>query len=134
MKFKVLSLTTLLAASLCWSCSFNSIEDDLLPEPIDFCDPADTSTISFQDTIFPIFTRYCSNQANGDCHWTGASIPKPDYTTYAGIKQKIDEGRIQDRLFTQGTMPPSNSNGPQTVSECDKTLIQKWIAQGALNN
>ena len=122
MKFKVISLTALLAACLCWSCSFNSIEDDLLPEPIDICDPTDT--------------KYCSNNANGDCHFSGASIPKPDYTAYAGIKQKIDEGRIQARLFDQNPspMPPSNSLGPQTMSTCEITLLQRWIAQGAPNN
>jgi hypothetical protein len=136
MKFKVISLAVLLAACFCWSCSFNSIEDDLLPDPIDICDPNDTSAVSFQDTILPIFTKYCSNNANGDCHFGGASIPKPDYTAYAGIKQKIDDGRIQARLFDQNPspMPPSNSLGPQTMSTCEITLLQRWIAQGAPNN
>ncbi|HEX2900136.1 MAG TPA: hypothetical protein VHS96_10485 [Bacteroidia bacterium] len=136
MKFKVISATALLAACFCWSCSFNNVEDDLLPDPIDICDPADTSIVSFQDTIFPIFTKYCSNNANGDCHWTGAPTPKPDYTAYAGIKQKIDEGRIQARLFNQdpSPMPPSFSQGPQSLSNCEITLLQRWIAQGAPNN
>lgn len=132
----MISATAVLAACFCWSCTFDNIEDDLRPDPVDICDPNDTTTVSFQDTIFPIFTKYCSNNANGDCHWTGASIPKPDYTTYAGIKQKIDEGRIQARLFNHdpSPMPPSNSAGPQTVSDCELTLLHRWIAQGAQNN
>ncbi len=134
MKFKIISATSLLAAALCWSCSFDNIDEDLKPPAIDICSPNDTSTVSFQDTIFPIFTKYCSNNANGDCHWTGAPISKPDYTTYAGIKAKVDQGRIQVRLFDQGSMPPSNSNGPRSVSDCDKTLILRWIGQGARNN
>lgn len=131
MKIKILPLTLVLALSVCWSCSFDNFEDDVY---VDHCDPSDTTTVSFQDTIFPIFTRYCSNNANGDCHWTGAPISKPDYTTYAGIKAKVDDGRIQARLFDLGTMPPSNSSGPRAMSDCEKVLIQRWIAQGAQNN
>lgn len=135
-KIKIITLAAVLAAALCSGCTFHNFEDDVKPEPVDICSPNDTSTVSFQDTIFPIFTRYCSNQANGDCHWTGAPTPKPDYTAYAGIKQKVDEGRIQARLFDQNPskMPPSFSSGPQDLSECEKTLVQRWIAQGAANN
>jgi hypothetical protein len=134
MKFKVISATALLAACFCWSCTFDNIEDDLQLDPVDICNPTDTTTVSFQDTIFPIFTKYCSNNANGDCHWTGAPTAKPDYTAYAGIKQKVDEGRIQVRLFQEGSMPPSFSAGPRALSDCEKLLIQRWIDQGALNN
>jgi hypothetical protein len=129
MKVKTLSFTLLLALLTCWSCSFHNVDDDLRFD-------CATSPVSFADTIFPIFVKYCSNNANGDCHWTGASIPKPDYTTYAGIKAKVDDGRIQARLFdgVPTFMPPSQTLGPPAVSDCDKTLIQRWMDDGAPNN
>ncbi len=134
MKLKIISTTSILALALCWSCSFNNVDDDLRPAPVDICNPNDTSTVSFQDTIFPIFTKYCSNNANGDCHHAAPSGSKPDYSTYAGIKAKVDEGRIQVRLFDQGTMPPSYSLGPRAMSDCEKTILLRWISQGAKNN
>lgn len=134
MKSKVIPVTMLLALTLGWSCTFHNVAEDL--RPVDICSPNDTTTVSFQDTIFPIFTKYCSNNANGDCHWTGAPTAKPDYTAYAGIKQKVDEGRIQARLFDQNPskMPPPFSSGPQEMADCEKTLVLRWISQGAPNN
>ncbi len=133
MKSKVISVTALLALLLLWSCAAHNIDEDV---KLDLCDANSTAVVSFQDTIFPIFTKYCSNNANGDCHWTGAPTSKPDYMTYAGIKAKVDEGRIQARLFDRNpsAMPPSYSSGPRDVSDCDKTLITRWIAAGAPNN
>lgn len=135
MKIKALFTTTLLLFGLVSACSYNNFEDDIA-EPPPLVNPCDTIPASFADTIFPIIIRYCGNQANGDCHYSGAATPKPDYTTYAGIKAKVDDGRLVARLFDQSpsAMPPAFSQGPQVVDECDKKLIRKWIDAGALNN
>jgi hypothetical protein len=134
MKLRIISVTFSLLLLLGWSCTFHNVDDDV--KPVQIVDPCDTMAVSFADTIFPIFTKYCSNNANGDCHWTGAPTSKPDYTTYAGIKLKVDQGRIQARLFDHNpsAMPPSYSLGPKEVSACDQTLITRWIGAGAPNN
>jgi hypothetical protein len=134
MKFKVVSITSLLALALCWSCAFHNVDDDLKSAPLDICSPSDTTTVSFQDTIFPIFTKYCSNNANGDCHRAAPSNGKPDYATYAGIKSSVDGGRVQARVIDDSNMPPPYSSGPKSMSDCEKTILLRWIAQGAKNN
>ena len=135
MRVKALFFLPLVLFGLLSACSFNNFEDDV-KEPPPLVDPCDTITISFADTIQPIIIRYCGNQANGDCHYAGATTPKPDFSTYAGIKAKVDDGRIVARLFDQSpsAMPPSFTQGPSAVDECDKKLIRKWIDLGAPNN
>jgi hypothetical protein len=134
MKSKVISITLLLALVLCWSCSFNNVDEDLRPAPVDICSPSDTSTVSFQDTIFPIFQKCCSDTANGSCHFPGGA-PPIFYTGYTQIKTVVDNGKLQARLFDQNpsAMPPSYTQGP-AISECEKTLIHRWMDQGAPNN
>jgi hypothetical protein len=130
MKLKVAGFTSILLLAFCWSCTKHNIVDDVAPPP------CDTTGVTFAGTIFPIFTNYCSNQSNGDCHFSGAVTGKPDYTAYAGIKQKIDDGRIQARLFDANPtqMPPSYSSGPRDMSDCEKSKILSWISAGAPNN
>lgn len=134
--FKLILPVTLLLLAGITACSFHNVDDDLRPAPKVFCDPNDTATVSFADSIFPIFQKHCTDTAFGDCHYSGASIPKPDYTSYPGIKSVADNGKLVARLINQNPskMPPSYSNGPQDVSDCHKVMIQKWIAQGAPNN
>ncbi len=135
MKFKALFTIVLLLIGLVSACSYNNYEDDV-KEPAPLVNPCDTIEVSFADTIHPIIIRYCGNQANGDCHFAGAPTSKPDYTTYAGIKAKVDDGRLFARLFDQtpSAMPPAFTQGPSAVDECDKKLIRKWIDAGAPNN
>lgn len=135
MKSKALLFTSLLLLFALSACSFDNFEDDVKVPPV-AVDPCDTMAISFATNIQPIFMRYCGNQANGDCHYQGATTPKPDYTSYAGIKTKVDDGGIVARLFDQvpSAMPPSYSAGPKSVEECDKKLIRRWIDSGAPNN
>jgi hypothetical protein len=92
-KVSAISLAMLLAMALCWSCTFHNIEEDVYVDPCS----ADTTAVSFQDTILPIFTRYCSNQNNGVCHQAGTF--QPTLTNHTEIKARVDDGRIQARMF-----------------------------------
>lgn len=83
----------------------------------------DTTNVSFTADIQPIINANCVS-----CHTAGGSAPG-DFTTYVGIKSKVDNGSFNNRVLVQKNMPPS---GP--LSTCEQTKIQKWIDNGALNN
>jgi hypothetical protein len=120
-------VATLLLTS---SCSFNNFED-LKPA----VGPCDTVQVSFATDIIPIMERNCSNQSfnnfNGDCHQSGSPIA--DYTIYAGVKAKVDEGKLEQRALIEKTMPPTFSNGPRPDST-ELQMIMCWIESGAPDN
>ena len=74
---------------------------------------------------------YCA--IPGGCHTGGASWG--DYTGFAGVKQKAQQAsnNIMTRL-NQGSMPPTYSTGPKTLSKCELSKIESWINDGCQNN
>ena len=96
----------------------------------------DTTTISFANDIRPILVNYCYGIGNQHCHVTNSNqSSNGDFTTYAGLKAKVDNGMLQIRAINAGGgMPPSYSTGPLPVSTIDKSKLQHWINQGARNN
>ena len=57
-----------------------------------------------------------------------------NFESYTGVKSKADNGSLLNRAVIQGNMPPSNSSGPQTLTDDQKLIIQCWIDAGAMNN
>jgi hypothetical protein len=101
------------------SCTFDKGE---IPVPVkDDCD----STISYSTVIAPMMTTYC----NG-CHVSGGP-GTGDFTTYAGLKQKVDNGSVNNRVLVVKDMPQA---GSPTLSDAERKLIDCWIKQGALDN
>jgi len=84
------------------------------------CDSLD---VKYSVDIAPIMIN-CSTPG---CH-DGTSAPG-NFTTYAGVKAKVDEGKMKSRVLIIKDMPPA---GPLPDS-----LLQKldcWIKNGAPNN
>lgn len=125
-----LFLSFALTLFLATSCSFNNVED--LKPPVG---PCDTVQVSFATDIIPIMERNCSNKSfnnfNGDCHQAGSPIA--DYTIFAGVKAKVDEGKLEQRALIEKSMPPSFSNGPRP-DDAELKMITCWIAAGAPDN
>ena len=94
---------------------------DLIPKQSNICD-----SVTFTKTIKPIFDSKCIS-----CHFAGGSGPG-DFTTYAGIKLKVDAGLIKGRLIdvTGAIMP---QGGPALPSN-QLDLIKCWLDAGAPNN
>lgn len=102
----------------------------------EFIDPIDpqiiTDTISFKDTIVPIWntTNNCTS-----CHKTGAT--KPDLTPSKAYNSIISLELINDtiaensKIYTKPA-PGSTHYGKYTVDESN--LILNWIKQGAKDN
>lgn len=110
----------LFAVLLIWSsCTYEKGEIPVLvPKECD-------STISYASQIAPLTTTYC----NG-CHSAGGT-GTGDFTTYAGLKLKADNGSLKTRVVDVKDMPQA---GSPPLSDAERKLIKCWIEQGALNN
>lgn len=81
----------------------------------DACD-----SIKYSVDIQPILTSRCAG-----CHTSA-----PDFTNYAGAKEKVDDGTFKNRVITLKDMP---LGGP-ALSQTELDRIQCWINNGAPNN
>jgi hypothetical protein len=67
------------------------------------------------------------NCMNSGCHNSGSA--NGDFSTYAGLKAKADNGTLDARVIQQKNMPVS---GSLTTDELKK--IKCWINSGSPNN
>jgi hypothetical protein len=94
---------------------------ELVVKDTNMCD-----SVTFTNDIKPIFDGKCVS-----CHVTGTGSGAPwDFTTYAGIKPRVDDGTIRSRVLILHDMPQGGPVLPQ--SELD--LITCWLDAGAPNN
>lgn len=112
------------------ACSFNNIEEDLLP--VVEVDPCDSIPATFATDIVPIIETSCSEAGLGQCHAAGS--PRGDFTTYAGLKIDVDNGKFNTRVLEVKDMPASFSTGPQSLTPAQLETIQCWIDAGAPDN
>jgi len=107
------------------SCTYDKGE---LPKPI--------INASYQATIKPIIQTNCYGQGAQTCHVTPSNEGAVgDFSTYAGLKAKVDNGTIQSRVFnTAGGMPPAYSTGPSALTTDDMEKLKAWVNNGALDN
>ena len=103
----------------------NSDDDNPEPEGID-CTGSDPS---YMNDILPIVNATC---ALAGCHEAG--FVNGDFTTYDGLKSKVDNGSLLQRAVEDKEMPPANSNGPTELTEEQIKLFNCWIEDGAPNN
>jgi hypothetical protein len=100
-------------------CYYDNVEE-LYPDG----SPCDVSNITYSLDIKPIIDTNC---AISGCHVAGTG--RVNLTTYAGLKQVVDDGRLVTMVIQQKNMPPT-----QPLSKCQMDKIQAWIGQGALEN
>jgi len=75
--------------------------------------------------IKPIINANCTSSS---CHGAGSS--NGDYTTYAGLKAKADNGSLDERVLQKKDMPKS----APALSLDDRKKIKCWLLNGAPNN
>ncbi len=113
----ILSALLLLSA-----CEYTSIEELKPEELVDNCP---TDSLSFQTDIKPIFVQNCNNSG---CHNSGSF--NGDFTTYAGIKAKIDDNdKIRQRAVIKKDMPAA-----APLPDCEIRKLTAWLDAGAPNN
>lgn len=84
---------------------------------------------SYANDIQPIMNSSC---AISGCHVVGFS--SGDFTSYSGLKAKVDDGTVKNRTIVQMNMPPANSSGPTTLTMTQIDLLNCWIEAGAPEN
>lgn len=101
--------------------AFSSCEKSigkLPPKVVTLCD-----TITYTKTIQPMIKSDCVS-----CHDANSSYG--DFTSYAGLKQKIDNGTFKNRVFDS----PANPMPQGAMYSMDKLdIIKCWLDKGAPN-
>ena len=89
------------------------------------CDDCDSTVFTYADRVEPLITQNCATSVS--CHGSGSG--NGDYTSYGGLKAKVDIGAFELRVLRNLNMPPA-----APLPECDRIILQKWLDDGALNN
>jgi hypothetical protein len=84
-----------------------------------------TDTAFDPNSIQFIIIQYCSYQSG--CHEEGSL--NGDFTTYQGIKAKVDNGSLYQRVVVQRDMPPPFSY--LYLDSCQIKEFYLWIKEGA---
>lgn len=100
-------------------CSYKE-EQDLIKPGAEKCD---TSAVKFSTKIQPLLQRHCNN-----CHKAGGT-GNGDFSTYGGVKAKVDNGSFRNRTLVEEDMPPNGS-----LNACELQQLQRWLDQGAPND
>ncbi len=125
MKYTICFLTLfVISLGYLQSCSYDKGE---IPQP--------KKSAPYQVVIKPIIQTYCYGQGGQNCHVAVSNVGAPgDFTTYAGLKEKVDNGSIQARVINLKDMPPPYSNGPTALSADDLESFKTWVNNGAQDN
>lgn len=75
-------------------------------------------------TIAPLVDAHCNS-----CHSNGSN--DGDFMSYAGLKDKADNGSLYNRMVIVKDMPPSGST---ILSDLEVSYMAAWIKQGSQNN
>lgn len=113
------ALALLLTSTGC----YYDVESELYPNS--FCDTS--AAVTFAGTVQPIIQTNC---AVPGCHVPGGS-GVGDFTSYAGVAEKVADGSFASAVFDQRAMPPSTSS---PLSNCDLEKLRLWVNAGHPNN
>jgi len=103
----------------------NDLSELAQPAPVANCDTIDA--ITYTNFVKNLIKTTCS--LNG-CHDISAP-PGYDYTFYAGIKAKVDNGTFENRVLKLKEMPSQLSTGARSLDACTLLKLRKWVNNGA---
>ncbi len=98
----------------------SSCKKDKLLVPV--CE--DNSTPTYDDNIKTLINTSC---AKSGCHGSGSS--NGDYTSYAGISSDLTNGRFENRVLKDQTMPKGS-----TLSQGEINQFQCWLENNFAEN
>jgi hypothetical protein len=107
------------------------------PGAMNQVDSTKLQNVTYSGSIRPILVMYCYGESGQSCHVTNTNIgANGDFTTYDGLKDKVDNGSIDSRVFQRlgSPMPPTYANGPKELTPTDLAVFKKWVEIGAPNN
>ena len=87
-----------------------------------------TDNMSLQTNIIPILQRNCYV-----CHSAAVNNGNITLEGYNQLIQHVNNGKLLRAIRHDSGVSPMPQNAPKMVG-CDIAKIEKWIADGALNN
>lgn len=88
----------------------------------------DTANVTFSLSVKPIISGKCQG-----CHSSSNPGGGYDLTVYAGIKARVNDGKLWGAVNHIAGYSPMPKNGNK-LSTCELAKIKKWIDAGAPNN
>lgn len=90
----------------------------------------DTSIYTYTAAVQPILNSYCLS-----CHGNNAAVAGGNIRlgTHADVKVQADNGRLSGAINHASGFSPM-PKGSAKLDDCKITIIEKWIAAGALND
>ena len=88
----------------------------------------DSSQFTYSLSIKTLVQNKCQG-----CH--SGTVPQGgiDLSTYAGLKARVDDGRLWGAINHAAGFSPMPKNGTK-LSDCEISQVRKWIENGAPNN
>jgi len=114
-------LMLLVVTSFFASCYYNN-EEDLLGTA-----SCDTTNVTYSVTVKKILTDYCTS-----CHSDASLQGGISLEGYDNVKKYATAGSLLGSIKQVDYSPMPK--GSSKLSDCDISKIEKWIADGALNN
>lgn len=109
------------AGLLLLSCKYNK-EELLYPQCV-------TGPVSFSGQIAPLLNSYgCTG-----CHVGAAPSGGFVLTSYAGVKARVDDGRLYGAITHAAGYQPMPQTGGK-LTDCEIATVKAWIDAGAPNN
>lgn len=98
---------------------YYDVEEELYPV---YCN---TVQVGYEKDIAPFVQLRC---ATPGCHVAGG-VGNGDLTSYEGLKEKVDNGSLRERVLVVGDMPDVGD-----LSACELDQLRAWLDDGARNN
>lgn len=115
---KISVLAALAFLSFISSCTKDKAED---PDPCAY----DASMLRYNGLIKDIINTRCA--VDGACHGTPqGQNAGGEYTSYALIKAKVDNGSFKNRVLDLRDMPQGSA-----LSDCEYRIMKDWYNAGA---
>lgn len=87
-----------------------------------------TSAISYQQDIVPILSQKCFG-----CHDAAGNQGNVNLEGYANLKIYVNNGKLLGAIRHDNGFSPMPQDGAK-LSPCPISLVELWIAEGALDN
>lgn len=88
----------------------------------------DTNSFIYSGPIRTMLNNKCQG-----CHSGVNAQGGIDFSTYAGLKVKVDDGKLWGAINHQPGFSAMPKNGTK-LSDCEITQVKKWMEAGAPNN
>jgi hypothetical protein len=118
---KIVFLLCVLLSTTLAGCYYD-VEEELYPSDCDL------TNVTYQATVAPILSSYCLG-----CHSTAANLGSVRLEGYDAVKNYVNNGRLLGSIKHSPGFSPMPKDSPK-IPSCAITQIERWIADGALNN